>query len=98
MPESARITSVSVESAVKFGQFANAFRVVEEVGPDCLLDFMIYSAAEDAARVVARIRVRRDFLEPIRQSLGDAILEFDGDDDRAPAAGDIVFRDVRPLN
>lgn len=92
MAVSERITNVNVESAVKFGQFANAFRVVEEVGPDCFLDFMVYSAAEEAATVVARLRVRRDFLDAIRRSLGDAIIEFDGGDGRAQAAGNIVFR------
>lgn len=98
MAEAGHITNVNVESAVKFGQFANAFRVVEDAGPDCLLDFILYSAAEDAATVVARIRVRRAFLEPIRQSLGDAIVEFDGDQDRARPAGNIVFGDAQRLN
>lgn len=75
MPEPEHI-DVDVEDGVKFGVFANAFRVVEEVGPDCFLDFMIYSAAEREATVVARIRVRRDFLKGIRGQLEDAMEAF----------------------
>ena len=80
MPSSEHTTNVNVEDNVKFGVFANAFRVVEEVGPDCLLDFMVYSAAEQEATVVARVRVHKDFLEGIRDKLGDAMETF-GDDD-----------------
>ncbi|GAG12786.1 unnamed protein product [marine sediment metagenome] len=76
MAESRRITKVNVEETVKFGQFANAFRVVEEVGPDCFLDFMVYSAAEKEATVVSRVRVRREFLPSIRETLSEAIEEF----------------------
>jgi hypothetical protein len=67
---------INVGHAVKFGTFANAFRVVEDLGTDCLLDFMVYSAAEKEATVVARVRVRRDFLEGIRGKLGEAISAF----------------------
>ena len=67
---------VNVEEGVKFGVFANAFRVVEEAGPDCFLDFMVYSAAEQEATVVARVRVRREFLDGIRDKLGDAMVTF----------------------
>lgn len=76
MAESQRITKVNVAEDVKFGQFANAFRVVEEVGPDCFLDFMVYSAAEKEATVVSRVRVRREFLPSIRETLSDAMEEF----------------------
>jgi hypothetical protein len=79
MPNSERTTKINVEEAHKFGSFANAFRVVEEVGPDCFLDFMVYSAAEQEATVVARVRVRRDFLPAIKEKLGDALVSF-GDD------------------
>jgi hypothetical protein len=75
MPDPEHI-DINVGEGVKFGVFANAFRVVEDLGTDCLLDFMVYSAAEKEATVVARVRVRRDFLEGIRGKLGDAIATF----------------------
>ena len=76
MAESQRITKVNVQEDVKFGQFANAFRVVEEVGPDCFLDFMIFSADAQEATVVSRVRVRREFLPSIRKTLSCAMEEF----------------------
>jgi len=79
MADSQRITKVNVEEDVKFGLFANAFRVVEEMGPDCFLDFMVYSAAEKEATVVSRVRVRREFLPSIRETLSEAMEEFPAD-------------------
>lgn len=76
MAASQHITKVNVQEDVKFGQFANAFRVVDEVGPDCFLDFMIYSADLQEATVVSRVRVRREFLPSIRKTLGSAMDEF----------------------
>jgi len=76
MAKAPHITKVNVADDVKFGQFANAFRVVEEVGPDCFLDFMVYSAAEKEATVVSRVRVRQEFLPIIRETLSDAMEEF----------------------
>lgn len=91
MSESERSTKVKVEPEVKFGEFANAFRVVEEIGEDCFLDFMVYSAQEEEARVVSRIRVRRDFLEAICERLGEAMTRFEGSEPaEAPKNG--VFR------
>jgi hypothetical protein len=85
MADSQRITKVNVTEDVKFGRFANAFRVVEEVGPDCFLDFMIYSAAEKEATVVSRVRVRREFVPSIRETLSEAMEEFPADDGNSPA-------------
>jgi hypothetical protein len=79
-----------VEPSIRFGSFANAFRVVDEVGPDCFLDFLVYSAAEREATVVARIRVRRDFLGAIRERLAEAMLEFNGE--QIAAETSIAFR------
>jgi hypothetical protein len=85
---------VNVDEAVKFGVFANAFRVVEEAGPDCFLDFMVYSAAENEATVVARVRVRRDFLEGIRSKIGDAVVTF-SDASQDAAAPPIAYRKAK---
>lgn len=91
MSDSERTTKVIVADAVRFGTFANAFRVVEEVGPDCFLDFMVYSAAEQEATVVARVRVRRDFISAIRDNLEEALSEFQEASD-SQIMSNIVFR------
>ncbi len=62
--------TIIVDDAHKLGVFANAFRIVEEAGPDCFLDFMAYSAQEQRAEVVSRVRVRRAFLDSVRDLLG----------------------------
>ena len=67
---------------MKFGLFANAFRIVNEVGPDCFLDFMVYSADAHEATVVSRVRVRREFLPSIRSSLSSAMEEFPETDEK----------------
>lgn len=64
--------------ANKFGTFANAFRVVPESGPECFLDFCVYSAQENRAEVVARIRIHRSFLTIIRDRIGLAMSELVG--------------------
>lgn len=91
MPSSEHTVSVNVEEGVRFGVFANAFRVVEEAGPDCFLDFMVYSATEREATVVARVRVRRDFLDGIRDKLGDAMVVLGDPRADGDTAGDIVY-------
>lgn len=50
------------EGVNAFGDFANAFRLVPEGGPECFLDFCVYSAQEEKAQVVSRVRVHRSFL------------------------------------
>lgn len=82
MSDSEHTTNVIVPSDLKYGEFANAVRVVDEQGPDCFVDFLEYTASEQEARVVARIRVRRDFLPLIREKLGEAMLEFNPEDTR----------------
>lgn len=76
MAEREQTTKVHVEEGVKFGTFANAFRVIDEVGPDCFLDFMIYSSDLQEATVVSRVRVRREFLPSIRTTLSTAMKEL----------------------
>lgn len=67
---------IVVDDDEKLGTFANAFRVVEEAGPDCFLDFLAYSAQEQRARVVSRVRVRRAFLPVIRDTLAEFQVGF----------------------
>lgn len=51
-----------------FGDFANAFRMTAD-GSEILLDFCVYSAEENTARVVSRVRVTADFLRTMRQKI-----------------------------
>jgi hypothetical protein len=53
----------------KFGKFANAFRVMPDNINECFIDFCVYSAQENKARVVSRIRVHRTMLAVIQQRL-----------------------------
>lgn len=81
-------TKVKVGDDVKFGQYANAFRVVEEIGTDCYLDFMVYSNDVEEAVVVSRVRVRKEFLPSIRKVLASVMNEEfeEYDEDAAPIA------------
>lgn len=60
----------------KFGIFANAFRVVPEAGQECFLDFCVYSAQEERAEVVSRIRIHRSFMAVLRERLSQAMQEL----------------------
>lgn len=77
---SGRTSEITVPPNFQFGEFANAFRIVEEVGPDCFLDFIVFSGQEQKATVVSRIRVRKAFLPSLRSSLEEALSEFSGDE------------------
>lgn len=69
-------TEVIVGADVKFGVFANAFRVVEDAEDERLLDFLVYSPAENIATVVSRVRVHAGLLPAIREQLGEAMKEL----------------------
>jgi hypothetical protein len=51
------------------GDFANAFRLVQDSGNDWFLDFLTFSESENTAVVVARVRVQGAFLAAIRDRL-----------------------------
>lgn len=76
MADSPRDMNIKVLPDIRFGQFANAFRVVEEVGQHCFLDFLVYSATENEATVIARVRVQRDFLPAICEKMQEAFVQF----------------------
>lgn len=88
---SQRDIDVKVLPDIKFGQFANAFRVVEEVGTDCFLDFMVFSVQANEAIVVARVRVCRDFLPQIRETMQEAVVQFE--QNSCSSIENIVFQD-----
>jgi len=87
-----RDTKVKVEPEVKFGEFANAFRVVEEAGDDCFLDFLVYSEQEQEATVVSRVRIRREFLGAICDRLGEAMVDFSTTEGTDPPKNDVFAK------
>jgi hypothetical protein len=60
----------------QFGHFANAFRVVDDSGPDCFLDFLLYNYNENRAVIVSRIKISKDFIPSIRLRLEEAFSEI----------------------
>ncbi len=65
-----------VDRAERLGAFANAFRVLEgPTEPECYLDFLVYSPAEECAVVVARVRIGRHFLPLIHGRLDEILLD-----------------------
>jgi len=64
----------------KFGVFANAFRVVPDTGSECFLDFCVYSAQEQKAIVISRIRVHISFLPILYTRLGQELHSLDSSD------------------
>lgn len=59
-----------------FGEYVNAFRVMSDSDGELLLDFCIYSARENKAQVIARIRVATTFLTDIHERIGRGITEI----------------------
>jgi len=68
---------VEVDPLKALGIYANAFRVVVEAGVvdqhHCLLEFLVYSGTEDLAQVVGRVRVRKDLLPKLRDTLTEVL-------------------------
>jgi len=58
------------------GSFANAFRVTKGPGADCFLDFLLYSALERRAVVVARVRVQQEFLSTVCGRLDEVLFDL----------------------
>lgn len=58
---------ISLELTV--GVFANAFRIVHDSGCDWFLDFLTFSASENTAQVVSRVRVTEPFMDSVRMRL-----------------------------
>jgi len=60
---------------VKIGEFANAFRIVADTEEEVFVDFCVYSASENVARIVSRLRVRKDFLPLMGIRIQEAVDE-----------------------
>ena len=64
------------DEALRTGAFANAFRLTPDNDGECLLDFCVYSPSEDCACIVARVRVRTDFVPVILHRLGEGLRDL----------------------
>jgi hypothetical protein len=60
-----------------YGTFANAIRLKAD-GQEILIDFCVWSEAQNRARVVSRVRVSQDFLPIIHQKIGHDLNLTDG--------------------
>lgn len=73
---------VEVSDGDSFGEYANAIRIIPDSGDDVLLDFCVYSAQDNKARVVSRVRLAASMLQVIRdritQDLVDATPQSEG--------------------
>ena len=67
---------VTVPKNRKFGQFANAFRILPDTGHEYLLDFLVFSKQEKEAVVIARVRVNGHLLGMIRDTLSHVLTEL----------------------
>lgn len=85
---------IIVPDGVQIGEYANAFRVLPEVNEDCILDFLNYSVNAGQARVVTRVRVRRDFIGAVQDRLREFLVEFPDGTSLAPPVPEQVSVDA----
>ena len=64
------------DEALRVGSFANAFRLTPDTDGECFLDFCVYSPSEDCACIVARVRVRHDFVPVILDRLAEGLRDI----------------------
>jgi hypothetical protein len=74
---------VTVPANIQFGNYANAFRILPDSGTECFLDFCVYSAENNVAKVVSRIRVHISFLNVVLERLTSTLTHL-GQKDVAP--------------
>lgn len=60
-------------STNRLGEFANAFRVFDLPGTHCFLDFLVYSARENHARVVSRVFVAKRLLPKLLRQIDETL-------------------------
>lgn len=65
--------NIDIPSELRFGQSANSFRVVQDTGDEYLLDFLVYSASEQSAKLISRLRVNANLLAAILDRLGGMV-------------------------
>lgn len=71
--DAVKIERVQVPEHLRFPEFANAFRVMAEPGGDCIVEFLAYLASSKEAKVVARARVRNEFLVNMRDAINNML-------------------------
>ena len=64
---------VNVSPDLQYGAYVNAFRILPESGAECFLDFCVFSAETNTAKVVARLRVHVSFLSVIQERLDSTL-------------------------
>ena len=81
-PEAGKSCKVLTPSAkLRAGTYANAFRIIPDVGEELLLDFCVYTQTEQEASVVQRIRVTKKLLEVIKHRVDEALLVSELEDE-----------------
>lgn len=76
------------DEGLRVGTFANAFRLTPDSEGECLLDFCVYSPSEDCACIVARVRVRVDFVPVILHRLKEGFTDLNPNTVLPPFVGD----------
>jgi hypothetical protein len=80
-----------------FGEYANAFRVFADNDGELLLDICVYSARDNKAQCVARVRIPKTFLADIQGRIGRTLEGIKSNRDRSNAPTPIyLFR--RPVD
>ncbi len=60
---------VDLPPNLQMGVFANAVRIIPDSDQDYFVDFLVYSASEKKAVVIARIRIHESLLKPFRERI-----------------------------
>ena len=82
-----------VDTQGDFGSYANAFRIMQD-GNDVVLDFCLYSAQDNAAKVVSRVRVHPTFVGVVLSRIQEALQMPD-----QPAQGRLyVMPEIKGMN
>jgi hypothetical protein len=68
-----KVEDIEIPEDLKFPEFANAFRILAEPGGDCIVEFLVYVAQDKCAKVVARVRIRNEFLVNIRDVINNVL-------------------------
>ena len=88
---------VDLGACSSFGEYANAFRVYADNDDELLLDFCVYSARDNKARCVARVRIPTTFLTDIQTRIGRALDNIQTNKS-SPSAPTPIFLFRRPVD
>jgi hypothetical protein len=67
---------VDIPESVRRGSQANAFRVLSDDDGSVVLDFCLYSAKDNHAEVVSRVRITSGFLPLVWDRIREALQEI----------------------